>query len=280
MRFIAAILLLILAAPAQAGLVDGKVYQPVSLADTEVTFAGEAPQMIRTTTADGLDLEGAYWPPEDGNDQVVIVFHGNSYNHMVMAVRAEPLRIGGRGVLVASYRGYGDNPGKPSEEGLYTDAEAWLAKARALQPDGRVYLFGFSLGGAVALEMAARHDVESVVTLGAFADLRSQVPRIARAFVKERYDNIDKLSRIEEPIFVLHGTKDDVVDPKAAVALEKAGGARMTRIDLTGGEHWVALDAIAERFWAAWEAAGVKPAAPSGNVDTGDLPDSVLADQR
>ncbi|MEW4449510.1 alpha/beta hydrolase [Qipengyuania sp. JC766] len=239
------------AAPAAA---QGKVYEPVSLADTEVTYAGEPPQAVRTTTAEGLELEGAYWPAAEGVDQLVVVFHGNSYNHLVMAVRAEPLRVGGRGVLVASYRGFGDNPGKPSEEGLYRDAEAWLAKARTLHPDVRLYAFGFSMGGAVALEMASRNEFAGVATLGAFTSLRDAAPALARPFIKERYDNREKIARVSEPLLLMHGTKDEVVDFDHAAKLEKAGGPNVTRVNLTGGTHWVPLDGIAARIWQAWEA--------------------------
>lgn len=205
-------------------------------------------------TVDGLLLEGAFWPPEsDQSDQILIVFRGNSYNHLVMAARAEPLRTGGRGVLVTSYRGFGDNLGSPDEEGLMRDAEAWIAKARELRPNDRLYLFGFSLGGAVALEMAARHEVAAVATMGAFTDLKTQVPRLARAFVKDRYDNRAAIARIDEPVLILHGTEDEVVDAAAAGHQKEAGGDNVTVINLKGGKHWVPLEGIAERLWTALE---------------------------
>lgn len=247
---------------ATAGPVSSRVYEPVALADTQVEFRGEPPQAITAQTADGLTLSGAYWPPDEGVDQIMVVFHGNSYNHLVMAVRAEPLRVGGRGVLVASYRGFGDNPGEPSETGLYHDAEAWIAKAHALQPDARVYLFGFSLGGAVALEMAARHDVSAVATMGAFTSLKDAAPALLRPFVTEQYDNLETITRVNEPILLLHGTKDETIDPRMAERLEKAGGANVTRVNLTGGGHWVPLDSLAEKIWQQWNAAEAgKPAA-------------------
>ncbi len=249
-----------IAVPAQAQLIEGRIYEPVTLADTETQFTGEAPIAISAVTEDGLTLDGAYWPPDEGVDQIVVVFHGNSYNHMVMAVRAEPLRVGGRGVIVASYRGYGDNPGKPSEAGLFRDSEAWIAKARELHPDERLYVFGFSLGGAVALEMAARHDFAGVATMGAFVRLKDMVPPLARPFVKERYDNLAAIARVAEPVLLLHGSKDEVVDPKAAERLEKAGGTNVVRINLVGGGHWVPLDSLAGKIWAAWEAPPAKPA--------------------
>ena len=260
--------LLSVATSAVAGPVSSQFYQPVSLADTNVEFRGESPQAITAQTADGLTLEGAYWPPDEGVDQIVVVFHGNSYNHLVSAYRAEPMRIGGRGVLIASYRGYGDNPGKPSEAGLYADAEAWMATARELAPDSRLYLFGFSLGGAVAIEMAARHEVSGVATMGAFTRLRDMVPKIARALVTERYDNLARIAAVEEPLLLMHGTKDEVVDPEAGAMLEAAGGPNVVRVNLTGGGHWVPLDGLAARIWDQWEkleAARPEAAAPKAS---------------
>ena len=251
---------------ANAGPVSSRAYEPVSLADTQVEFRGEPPQAITAQTADGLTLAGAYCPPDDGVDQIVVVFHGSSYNHLVMAVRAEPLRVGGRGVLVASYRGFGDNPGEPSETGFYRDADAWIAKARGLQPDARVYLFGFSLGGAVALEMAVRHDVTAVATLGAFTSLKDAAPALLRPFVTEQYDNLETITRVNEPILLLHGTTDETIDPHMAERLEKACGANVIRINLTGGGHWVPLDSIAEKIWQQWEAAEAGKPAAAGNA--------------
>jgi len=255
------------AAPAHAGPVSDRVYQPAPLSQTEVEFRGEPPLPIQAKTRDGLELEGAFWPPEEGIDQIVVVFHGNGYNHLVSAYRAEPLRIGGRGVLVASYRGYGDNPGTPSEGGLYSDAEAWIAKARELRPDARIYLFGFSLGGAVALQMAARDDFAGVATMGAFTRLRDAAPLLARPFIKERYDNLASIALVTEPTLLLHGTRDETVDPKMVERLEEAGGPNITRINLKGGGHWVPLDSIAGGIWQQWEAAealapGDTPTAP------------------
>jgi|GEM_PF-573579 len=272
-RTIGFLALCLAATPVLAGPVDDQVYQPVPLADTDVEFRGEPPQPITVQTADALTLEGAYWPPDEGVDQVVVVFHGNSYNHLVSAYRAEPMRIGGRGVLIASYRGYGDNPGKPSEDGLYRDAEAWIAKARALEPDARIYLFGFSLGGAVALQMAARDDFSGVATMGAFTRLRDMVPRVARAFVNEKYDNLATVPLVAEPLLLLHGTKDDVADPAFAARLEGVGGPNVTRINLTGGGHWVPLDNLAGKIWQQWESA--EASAPSQEPSPEPAPEPV-----
>jgi pimeloyl-ACP methyl ester carboxylesterase len=235
-----------------AGTIRDRIYQPAALAETPVQFTGEAPQDVNARTADGLDLAGYYWPAEAGNDALVVYFHGNGYNQLVGAARAEPLKKGGHGVLVASYRGYGDNPGVPSEEGLFADAEAWMAEARELAPGADVYLFGHSLGGAVALEMAARHEVAGVATLGTFARLADQAPSIARGILPDRYDNVAAIRRVSVPVLLLHGTEDRVVALAAGEELAEAA-SYATLVRLTGAGHQVDLAKIADRIWQAWE---------------------------
>lgn len=235
-----------------AGTIRDRIYQPAALAETPVTFAGEAPQDVTVRTGDGLDLAGYYWPAASGNETLVVYFHGNGYNQLVGAARAEPLREGGHGVLVASYRGYGGNPGSPSEAGLFADAEAWMAKARELAPGAKIYLFGHSLGGAVSLEMAARHEVAGVATLGTFARLADQAPSIARGILPDRYDNVAAIRRVSERVLLLHGTEDDVVPIAAGEELADASPTA-TLVRLTGAGHQVDLAMISERIWQAWK---------------------------
>lgn len=246
-----------------AGTIRDRIYQPATLAETPISFAGEAPQDVAVRTADGLDLAGYYWPATAGNGTLVVYFHGNGYNQLVGAARAEPLRKGGHGVLVASYRGYGGNPGSPSETGLFTDAEAWMAKARDLAPDARIYLFGHSLGGAMALEMAARHDVSGVDTLGTFARLGDQAPKIARGLMPDRYDNVAAIRRVSEPVLLLHGTEDDIVAFAAGEELA-AASPNATLVRLKGAGHHIDLEQLTDRIWQAWETGVLESAAPEG----------------
>ena len=126
-----------------------------------------------------------------------------------------------------------------------------MAKARELAPGAKIYLFGHSLGGAVALEMAARHEVAGVATLGTFARLKDQAPAIARGILPDRYDNVAAIRRVSEPVLLLHGTEDDVVPIAAGEELAKAA-PNATLVRLTGAGHEVDLAQIADRLWEVW----------------------------
>ena len=99
------------------------------------------------------------------------------------------------------------------------------------------------------------------------AALRDAAPLLARPFIKERYDNLASIALVTEPTLLLHGTRDETVDPKMAERLEEAGGPNITRINLKEGGHWAPLGSIAGRIWQQWEAAealapGDTPTAP------------------
>ncbi len=240
---------LLLAFTGCAGVIRDRIYHPTSLADTPVEFVGQAPQSVTARTADGLELQAYYWPPARPDGDVAVYFHGNGYNHLVGAARAEPLRIGGRGVLVASYRGYGGNPGRPSEAGLFADGDAWMKRIAELAPASRRFLFGHSLGGAVALEMAARHPVEGVATLGTFTRMSDMAPAVARGLITDRFDNLAAIRRVRTPVFLLHGDADELVPFSSAAALKEVGGERVTVVRLRGAGHNLSLETIADRVW-------------------------------
>jgi uncharacterized protein len=175
-------------------------------------------QIVNIKTEDGLSLRGWYHAPSSNNMPVIIWFHGNGGHYAAQAVLMETYVEAGYGTLLAGYRGYSGNPGKPSEVGLYRDAAAWidhLINDRNINSE-RIVLYGESLGSGVAVEMATRYEVGAVILQSPYSSVADialwKFPVLPiRLLLKDPYDSISKVENISEPLLVIHGTKDKVI---------------------------------------------------------------------
>ena len=135
------------------------MYFPLTTARPDIT---KAPWMswVDTTTKDGLDLKSWFSEPQDGMP-TLIFFHGNGHNIESRGPKILPFVDKGYGVLLAEYRGYGGNPGNPSEKGFYHDARAqidWLADKHGIKGDDLI-MYGESIGSGVAVQMVGLHEI-------------------------------------------------------------------------------------------------------------------------
>ena len=221
-----------------------RIYLPEPMPAVQ-TWSGRAPSEVTTTTSDGLQLRGYYWPPATEGGDVILFFHGQSGNRYVAARRVEALAEGA-GVLVASYRGYGDNPGTPTEAGLYADAGSFLALARSLAPTSRIYLLGYSLGAAPALNTAAEEEVAGVILVSAFASLSDVAPRMTRGALPDRFNNLETIARVNERILIMHATADQIVPYSQAQALKERAADRVRLLRVEGGGHALNFEYLAK----------------------------------
>jgi fermentation-respiration switch protein FrsA (DUF1100 family) len=185
-------------------------------------------QVLRVTTDDGLGLTFWYRPADKGQPTLVY-FHGNGGNLSGRGLKVRSYLNARYGVLLAAYRGYGGNPGKPSETGLYSDARAQLKflESQDVAPRDWV-LYGESLGSGVAVHMAfekagAGDDkpapVGAVVLEAPFSSLgdaaQAHYPYVpARLMIRDRFDSMAKIGRIDAPVFIFQGELDGVISPK------------------------------------------------------------------
>jgi len=174
-------------------------------------------EQVRLSTEDGLELLAWYLPAEGGR-ATLIVTHGNAGHIGHRTPKLAAYADAGYGLLLVEYRGYGGNPGKPDEDGLYLDAEAGFAflESRGVLPE-RIVAYGESLGTAVAVEMAARYPVAAVILESPFtsiADVAAShywyVP-MARWLVLDGFHAERRIERIDAPILMLHGARDSIV---------------------------------------------------------------------
>lgn len=263
-RVLALPLLAALLAAGGCALARDALYAPRSAPVAIASWTGSTPQTLAVATSDGLSLQGFYWPPTPGDRDVFLFFHGRGAHQGIGAKYAQYLRGRGDAVLVASYRGFGGNPGHPSREGMLKDAAAFIAKARQLAgTNARLWLVGHSLGAAVALQSACTDGhVAGVVTISAFADLRDAAPPLTRPFLPDQWDNRTAAHCVRAPLLILHGAQDKLVSPASAASLLQNSGGPATAIAIADWAHKPVMQTMGPWVAAAIDTLASGPATP------------------
>jgi len=215
------------------------IYHPSQFLASPAQAGVAEMQTLRVTTDDGVALAFWYRPAQSGQPTMVY-FHGNGGNLAGRGSKVRPYLDAGFGVLLAGYRGYGGNPGKPSETGLYADARAHLEFLKNQNiPPSKWILYGESLGSGVAVHMAYKlylrngeyekksTPVGALVLESPFSSLadaaQSHYPFVpARLLVRDRYDSIAKIAYANAPVFIVHGEEDGVISVKQGKRLFEA----------------------------------------------------------
>lgn len=229
-----------------AGALRQEIYQADARPVTIAAFTQRRPETMRVMTRDGLALAGYYWPGDPADRDVLLFFHGRGSNQGIAARYAERLTGAGDHVVVVSYRGFGGNPGRPDEAGLIEDGRAFVARARAMiGPQARLYLIGHSLGGAVAMHVAADGGIAGVFALSAFDRLAGSAPAGIGPLLPDAWDNVAAAGRIAAPIVLFHGSADPRVSQRQADALFAAVRAPALSITIPGEGHHPDMTRIA-----------------------------------
>jgi hypothetical protein len=205
--------------------------------------AGLAFEDVALATADGERLHAWLVRPSAVHSTLVLVCHGNAGNIEDRLYVAAAFARMGHAVLLFDYRGYGGSSGRPSEEALYADAEC--AYDHAVGALGfaaeRVVVYGESLGGAVAIELARRRTVAALVVEESFTSLPDVGARHyrwlpVRWLARYRFDSITKVAAIDAPKLVIHSPDDEIVPFEQGRALF-AAAREPKRFLATRGSH-------------------------------------------
>jgi uncharacterized protein len=212
-----------------AGFQRSLTYFPedrLAMTPYQVGLAGED---ISLSTDDGLEL-AAWWFPHPEPRGAVILCHGNGGNRSYALPLARRFFDRGFSVLDFDYRGYGGNPGSPSEDGLRADAHAALAHvtAEGFTPE-RILVHGHSLGSAVAIALAAESDVGAVIIENAFSSLTDVASELywwlpVRLLVRDTWDNTARLEHVDEPLFIAYARDDRMIGSSHSQELAERAG--------------------------------------------------------
>lgn len=223
--------------------------------------------VVRLRTADGLDLLAWYRPARAGR-ATILYLHGNAGHIGYRGRRVRPFLDHGFGLLLLEYRGFGGNPGRPSEAGLVSDARAAIAflKDAGVRSE-EIVLYGESLGSAIGIAMAAElADAGEPVAAVLLEAPLSSVREIAahhypwvpvRWLLHDRFESASRVAAIGAPLLIVHGDGDRVVpirygkmlfdaalQPKEAVWISGGGHEDLARFDL----HRIVFDFLARRL--------------------------------
>lgn len=198
-------------------------------------------------TEDGLEL-GAWFIPAAGGrspraPMAVLMAPGNGGNREGRAGLAEELSDRGLAVLLMDYRGYGGNPGSPTEEGLAADAFAATEALEALgYPPERTIYFGESLGTGVVAALQVRRPPAGMVLRSPFTELADvgahHYPLLpVRLLLRDRFRVVEHLRSSHVPVTVIYGDHDTVVPSALSARVADAASSLVERMVIRGADH-------------------------------------------
>ncbi len=202
---------------------------------------GLAAEEARLTPEPGVQLHAWFFPRTDPL-ATLLFCHGNAGNVSHRLDNVARLVQTGFQVLLFDYRGYGRSSGQPSEQGLYRDAAAaWTyLVARAGTSDAPCVIFGRSLGGAVAVELATRVAADGLIIESTFTSARAMA-RLAFPFplpaLPVKYDSLSKVGGLETPLLVIHGELDELIPVAQGQALYRAAPEPKAWYPIPGAGH-------------------------------------------
>ncbi len=228
------------------------IYEPMTAMQTTPERVGLQAEEIHIPSGTGAERGElfSWWLPSSRSDAPTLLYlHGNDKN-IGQARDLEYVRsMHGMGynVLMIDYRGYGNSTGgAPNENKVYEDAEsAWnyLVRERGILPS-RLFIYGHSLGGAIAIDLALHHpEAAGVIEESSFTSMPAVVNTTEFGFmptdilVHQRFDSLSKVAKLKIPLLIIHGTWDKTVPYQMGQQLYEAAHEPKTIVLIKGGAH-------------------------------------------
>ena len=202
---------------------------------------GTTARELTLRTVDNERLSGLFF--NNNKDQVILYFHGNAGDLSGWQYVSEDFVRLGYSFLIIDYRGYGKSSGVISEHGFYYDAEAaynFLVNQGFTADD--IIVYGRSIGSGVAVDLAARKDCKGLILESPFSSMAAlaneKFPFIFPSlYLRYRFDNINKISRVRCPLILLHGSDDTLIPPSHSLKLFDKFSGKKKMIIVDKGQH-------------------------------------------
>lgn len=215
---------------------------------------------VSLTAADGIKIHGWYIPAMNSNFTILFC-HGNGGNIMHRLDTINFFNKLGLSCLIFDYRGYGKSQGKPTEEGTYLDAAAaydWLTKEMWI-PAEEIIVFGRSLGGAVASNLATKVHVRGLVVESGFTSYAGIGAKFypylpVKWFASFNYNTLDYIKGIHCPLLLIHSKNDEVVPFEFGLELYQASNKPSKFVEIYGSHNdgFLVSNQIYIKAWNDW----------------------------
>ena len=199
-------------------------------------------ERIRFGREFGLDLDGAF--VRNGSSSVAIFLHGNRHNITLFREHYDLFARLGQSFFTFDYPGYGRSDGRPSEGATYAAARAAYALIHNQMntPANKIIVYGCSMGGAVAMELCKNAQVAGLITEATFTNSREMAQHLYPylplwPFLPNRFRNDLKISQINAPIMLIHGSRDPIVPASMASKLHRASEGRAKLVIIEDADH-------------------------------------------
>jgi uncharacterized protein len=197
-------------------------------------------------TGKPVRLHALWQPHPDADAPVLLYLHGARRNVLGSAFRIRNMQELGFSVLAVDYRGFGRSTDElPSEAMVYEDARAawnWLAREH---PGRDRYIFGHSLGGAIAVQLASEvSDAKGMIVEGTFTSIPDVFKTMRWGWlplgglITQRFDSAGKIARVKAPVLVVHGDNDTLIRPELGRRLFELVTAPKRFVLVEGGTHY------------------------------------------
>ena len=224
---------------------DGMIFRPPT------HHYQDGPQILKVPVRGTSEVISAVYLPNTEAPFVILYNHGTGDDLGEISPLLEDMREHGYGVFAYDYEGYGTSSGTPSETSVYRDAEAaydYLKEVLAVGPR-QIIPYGFSLGGAPAVDLAARHEVRALILESTFVSAFRVRTRFA-LLPFDRFENLSKMPEVKCPVLVLHSRDDPLIGFWHAEELHRASPAGWL-VEFQNGGHGDARIVEGKEYWSA-----------------------------
>ncbi len=208
------------------------------------------PDYIQLTAPDGVKIAARHWANPSAK-HTLLYLHGNYEELGGLGEYIPQYVAAGYSVLAFDYRGYGHSEGTPTEANVYADTRLAYDYLRTKLgvPADRIILFGYSLGGGPAVELARHQSVAGIVLQGALVSTY-RMKTIIPLLPGDKFASLGKIPHIHCPVMVIHGRADGTVPFWHGEKLYAAITARKAKLFVEHGPHGGLADFTGPRYWA------------------------------